>query len=340
MLAAALSLLSAAYAQSAEAAAHDSIRSSKTVIPSGRNIGVILNTDGVTVAELSEFDTADGKSASPSKNAGIAEGDMITEINGKRIKSTAEFDQALENLTCGDISAEITHCGKKTKLLISPERSKADQKYHIGMTVRDAATGIGTMTFYDPENHTFAALGHGICNAENGETIPSDGGIILASDVVAVKKGERGVPGELKGVFRKDGEALGNIIQNNDCGIFGEYTTFPKTCAETAVSPKNEVHTGAAYIMADIGGGTVREYKAEITRVMPRSTAPSKGMTIKIRDDELIKKTGGIVRGMSGSPIIQDGKLVGAVTHVFVNDPTRGYGIFIENMLAETEKIK
>lgn len=348
-LAAALSVLSAAYAQTAvyaqtfEAAEHGfettEAHTVKTVIPSGRSIGVILDTDGVIVTELEAFDT-DGGRASPARDAGIAEGDIITEINGKRIKSTAEFEDTLKELGGEDISAEIMRKDKKMSLLIKPALSKNNKSCQIGAEVRDAATGIGTMTFYDPHEHTFAALGHGICSAESGETIPSSGGKILASDVVAVKKGERGSPGELKGVFGEDGEILGSISFNGECGIFGKYFADTKIGTETEISPKSAVHTGKAYIRADVGDGSIGEYEVEITRVMTRSTAPSKGMIIKIRDERLIKKTGGIVRGMSGSPIIQDGKLIGAVTHVFVNDPTKGYGIFIENMLAETEKIK
>lgn len=305
----------------------------RSVIPGGKSIGVILSTDGVTVASVAEFETEDGRTVSPAKEAGIAAGDFITELNGQRLKSVAELNKTVEKLQGEGISAEVVRRDKKINLLITPQKAKDDGKYRIGAWIKDAASGIGTLSFYDPQSHGFAALGHGICSTENGNLLSVDNGSILASTIVSVRRGEKGIPGELKGVFQENKEVLGSILKNSECGIYGRYYAEPENAEKVPIAAKGEVHTGAAQILADVEGSRVRSYGVEILRVMPDSRESSKSMVIKICDEELINKTGGIVQGMSGSPIIQDGKLIGAITHVFVNDPTRGYGIFAERML-------
>jgi stage IV sporulation protein B len=225
--------------------------------------------------------------------------------------------------------------------LVTPKVSQSDGSFKIGAWVKDAASGIGTLTFYDPDSKSFAALGHGICDTETGELLTIGNGQILASSIVSIDKGEKGIPGELNGIFKDDSPILGEIKSNNNCGIFGtSESDLLSTANRIPVAARDEVKPGSAYILANIEGNKIEKFNIEIIRIMPKAISSQKGMIIRITDEKLISKTGGIVQGMSGSPILQNGRIVGAVTHVFVNDPTRGYGIFIENMLAEAEKAK
>lgn len=322
-------------------ATHDiAVRSSaKKVIPGGTGLGVILSTNGVLVVSTAEIESESG-SLSPAQNAGIRAGDMITAYGGTKISDVAELNRAVASQGSQNSAVCVNRGGKNLELLISPALSASDNSYKIGAWVKDAASGIGTLTYYDPESDTFAALGHGICANDSEKVLEIDGGNILASTIVSVQKGERGTAGELNGVFAKGQEVLGSIERNTTCGIFGK-ADIPLADGEALdVAKKNEIHIGSAQILATVDGNTPKAYSIEIKRVMPQSDKSSKGMILQVTDSELIEKTGGIVRGMSGSPIIQDGKLIGAVTHVFLNDPTRGYGIFIENMLAEADKVE
>lgn len=311
----------------------------RSVIPCGRSIGVILCANGAAVTEVSEFETTDGRNVSPAKEAGISAGDVIVGFDEKSVASVAQLNRAVECAEGRDVSAEIMRRNKKISLSVKAQRAKTDDKLHIGVWVKDAYSGIGTLTFYDPSTHRFAALGHGISDSASGELAAADGGSIFASAIVSVKKGARGEAGELKGVFGENGEKLGSITQNSECGIFGVYTADADAELGTPipVAAKSEVRTGDAYILSEVEPNKIGRYKVEITRIMPGNGSVTKGMAIKICDEELAEKTGGIVRGMSGSPIIQDGKLIGAVTHVFLNNPMRGYGIFAENMLNAAE---
>lgn len=315
------------------------VSAEKLLIPSGKSIGVILSTNGVMVVNVCEIETANDGSVSPAKEAGIKSGDFIQSIGGSNISSVGELNEKISMSKGEAVPITVMRKGKTIQTLISPKIAKNDGEWRIGAWVKDAASGIGTMTYYDPNDSSFAALGHGICDAESGEVIDVDGGNILNSTIVSVNKGEKGAPGELKGVFSENKNVIGEIEINSQSGIFGKTTQIPQRDA-LCVAEKSEVHEGKAKILANVEGNIVDEFDIEIVRVMPLSMATQKGIVLKVTDEKLIEKTGGIVQGMSGSPIIQNGKLVGAVTHVFVNDPTRGYGIFIENMLAEAEKIK
>lgn len=305
----------------------------RRVVPSGKSIGVTLSTDGVMVVSVTELESR-GSMKSPAKDAGIKSGDLIKNFNGSEISGVDELNEAVSETNGARAAVTVMRGDRAVETLITPVKADEDGEYRIGAWVKDAASGIGTMTFYDAEKGTFAALGHGICDPKGGGVIAIDSGTILSSEIVSVQKGERGVPGELKGVFSEERSVLGSIVQNNGCGIYGKIGgDFPVGGESMPVAAKSEVHTGKAYILASVEGKTVEKFDAEIVRVMTQASPNPKSMVVRIIDPKLIEKTGGIVQGMSGCPIIQDEKLIGAITHVFVNDPTRGYAIFAEWML-------
>lgn len=307
----------------------------KMLIPVGKTVGITVSVKGVSVINTAEFETSDGKVYSPAADAGILPGDRITKINGREITSARELEKISGESKDKEISVEYDRNGSRAETKISPKTDVSDNKVRMGVWIKDSASGIGTMTFIDPESGKFGALGHGICEGD-GAVVPISGGRISNAEITSVQKGEKGIPGELVGIFSEDEKTCGEVEMNTDNGIFGNIA--PNTLNNTDsraiyTASRSEVTEGAATILSNIEGNQVREYSAEIVKINDDKDA-SKGMIIKITDSELIEKTGGIVRGMSGSPIIQNGKLVGAITHVFINNPVRGYGIFIEKMLS------
>ena len=311
------------------------------VIPGGKSIGVTLNTNGVVVTGLSEISLYGGKQISPAKDAGIKPGDIIKFFNNEPISSVAELSAAIKNSNAAACTVTLNRDNKTVKTSVLPKISADDGQIKIGAWVKDAASGIGTITFYNPETNFFAALGHGICDADSGNILDVSDGEILNSTIVSVDKGKKGSPGELNGVFSESSLCLGHITENRQSGICGNVTDdFSLSHQPVQIAKKEEIKTGTAYILANVEGNLIEKFDIEIIRIISGNNTSSKNMIIKITDSRLLEKTGGIVQGMSGCPIIQNGKLIGAVTHVFVNDPTKGYGIFIENMLAEAEKIK
>ena len=215
---------------------------------------------------------------------------------------------------------------------VMPVQSEFDGNYRGGIWVRDSTAGIGIITFYRPETGMFGGLGHGICDADTGNLMPLGKGEIVPVTICGVQKGRQGDAGELKGYFTDD-HAVGRLQQNSDAGVYGTMDTIPVTGEAVTTARKQEVHTGPAEILTTIEGNTPRRYEAIIESVDLREDKDVKNLVVRITDETLLQTTGGIVQGMSGSPILQDGKLVGAVTHVFIHDPTRGYGILIEDML-------
>lgn len=311
----------------------------RLLVPVGKTVGVTVNMHGISVVNTAEFETADGRNISPAKEAGICAGDVILKINGKDVCSSAELVKLTEKSGDNSICLTVRRDEKEFETEIKPEKEMSDGVYKLGVWIKDSSSGIGTLTYYDPETLRFGALGHGICNDELLTDI--NGGEILNAEVASLRRGEKGAPGELIGVFTEKENALGEIFSNTDCGIFGKLDKKPEFSDEAPIetASREEVTTGEATILSNVEGDEIAEYSVEIVKIN-KDESSLRGMIIRITDDRLIEKTGGILQGMSGSPIIQNGKLIGAVTHVFVNDPTRGYGIFIENMLAEAEKIK
>ena len=300
-------------------------RTVSELIPVGQTVGVKLFSDGVLVVGFS-----DGES--PAKDCGLKEGDVITAICGQSLDTIEEFRQLLaEN---GEDAAALTvKRGSRTiELSAEPEKDE-DGEYRLGAWVRDSMAGIGTMTFFDPQSGTFGALGHGVTDVDTGQLLPLDHGSIMDASVKAVKKGERASPGELKGDFSVQRD-VGTVTVNSSGGIFGTVADpdFLSGGTPVPVAAAGQITTGPATILATVSGSDVREYRVELVRLYG-ADEPTRNLLLRITDPALLSATGGIVQGMSGSPILQNGRIVGAVTHVLLNDPTRGYGIFIENML-------
>ncbi len=290
----------------------------KELVPGGGVIGLELQNGTVTVAGFSD--------GSPAEAAGVQEGDRITAVDGKPVTGTADVREAL-NHSKGSVALTVVREEKEQTVRLSPTITADGPK--LGVYLKDGITGIGTVTFYDPESGRFGALGHGV-NTPDGKLLRLKTGSIYDARVASVRKGEAGKPGQLMGAVT-DADAMGTLDRNTACGVFGKCKT-PENARALPVGEANEVHAGQATILSTVDEG-VREYSVEIVKIYSGHRGEGRNMLLRVTDEQLLETTGGIVQGMSGSPIIQDGKLIGAVTHVLVNDPTTGYGIFIENML-------
>ena len=305
------------------------------LIPCGDIVGIKVDTTGVMVLGVGEFES-DHDIVSPCKGL-IEVGDIILACNGKEVDSKEDFRDAIEMCNSRKVVLDISHKGEEKKVTVSPCYSKAENEYKIGLWIKDSTQGIGTMTYINPDNGHFGALGHGITDTQTHILTPIRTGEVMEVSITKIKKGEKGAPGELGGIIDYGEESkLGEICLNNALGIYGKVdSNYLRTKKNEAlpIAFQDEVHEGRASIMFYLTGLGVKEYEVEIQKVSKYSNEPSKGMVIRIVDPELLTLTNGIIQGMSGSPILQDGKIIGAVTHVFVHDPTRGYGIFIENML-------
>jgi len=315
------------------AAVPASVSSARTLVPLGRAVGIKLFSDGVMVVGLSEIPTEQG-SCSPARRCGLHRGDIITHINSEEVDSIEEVHALLQTLSGQKMSIRATRGEKKIQLTAQAVQCSTDGTYKLGAWIRDSMAGIGTMTFYDPLTGVFGALGHGISDVDTALLMPLESGAVMHASVTDVKKGLEGHPGELHGTFRTDLE-LGQLSANTSGGIFGTLCeqALPAECASLPIASRGQVQTGPATILSNIAGEQVEAYSIEIVRIYPDIDSDTRDLMLKVTDARLLDRTGGIVQGMSGSPIIQNGRIVGAVTHVLVNDPTRGYGIFIENML-------
>ena len=304
----------------------------RALVPVGSTIGIELKSDGVSIVGLCDV-AVDGGSVSPARDAGLQAGDKIVNINGRKIESSADFLTEAAEFSDAPSVLTVQRGGKDMTFTVTPAENEHGA-YQLGLWLRDGVSGIGTMTYYDPESGSFGALGHGINDNETGALVDIQSGTITSSEVVDVVKGSEGTPGELCGKINGD-DVLGQITMNTPCGIFGvldcgiDGDTLP-------VASESEIVLGPATILSNAGGAETREYDVEISRIY-RSSHDSRSMLLCITDPELLSATGGIVQGMSGSPILQNGKLIGAVTHVLISDPTRGYGISMENMLRAAE---
>lgn len=306
------------------------------VVPCGMPFGIRLFTNGVMIVGLADIQTDTGIE-NPASLAGLKVGDIITEIQGKPVTTNEEVAEAVENSEGKSLKMVVRREDSKQSILLHPVLSESDGLYKAGLWVRSSTAGIGTLTFYDPSVKSFAGLGHGICDSDTGELMPLLSGDIVPVTISGITKGKQGKPGELRGYFSDD-TAMGNLTANDVSGVFGTMDHTPDGTA-LKVAMKQEVKTGPVKILTTIDGGTPQCYNAVIEKIDYRDNVQSKNMVIRIIDKKLLIQTGGIVQGMSGSPILQNNKLVGAVTHVFVNDPSRGYGIFAENMLAASQAV-
>lgn len=309
------------------------------LVPGGQSIGIKLNTIGVLVVGHHLVSTDEGRN-SPGEAAGIKVGDIITEINGKAIQRMADVSEMVQS--AGEenkpLSLVIKREEKTIRTKLTPQKDESEQSYKLGLYIRDSAAGIGTMTFYHPGTKKYGALGHVISDADTKKPIVVKDGQIVSSTVTSIEKGSNGDPGEKLARFSPDKEVIGNIKRNSPFGIFGALKNNIQNDLMDEALPitlSHQVKEGPAEILTVVDGTKVERFDIEIVSSIPQKFPAIKGMVLKVTDEELLKKTGGIVQGMSGSPIIQDGKIIGAVTHVFVNDPTSGYGVHIEWMLHE-----
>lgn len=293
------------------------------LIPCGTPFGIRVRSDGVMVVSVGND--------SPAAESGIKQGDVITSVNGVAVTTNNEISDAVQ---LSDGSAEVILTRGESKLCLSvPTKKNSDGTLKIGAWVRDSAAGIGTMTWYDPQTGKFGGLGHAVSDVTTGQCVPLSGGEITAARISGIVRGKKGEAGELCGSF-VSGETMGKVTANTEVGVFGTAEP-PADGAAIPMAFRHEAECGRAVILTTVDDGGVRKYDIEIERINLLDMTGSKSMVIRITDPALIEKTGGIVRGMSGSPIIQNGRLVGAVTHVLLNDPTRGYAVFAESMMEE-----
>jgi len=308
------------------------------LILGGNSIGVSLNTKGVLVVAVTDIIGIDGKNYNPARTAGIKAGDSIIDINGEKVKNAEHVVQLLNDLKDSSIKITIERNGANFVTSVTPVQSLQDNCYRLGIWVRDKTAGIGTLTFYDEKSKNFGALGHGITDIDTGKLLNVRNGKIMDAKIANIEQGKKGEPGEIKGIFYETENTVGDIKENTNFGIYGKLNDeFIKNNRAEAlpIGFRDEVKEGKAYILTTINDNKIQKYEIEILKKQQQFSPESKSMVIKITDEKLLNKTGGIVQGMSGSPIIQDDKIIGAVTHVFVNDPTKGYGLYIEWMLEQ-----
>ncbi|MDR1117573.1 MAG: SpoIVB peptidase [Oscillospiraceae bacterium] len=307
----------------------------RMLIPLGYTAGIKMFADGVLVVGISQESSMTQKN--PAKAAGLEPGDVITEINSVKITSTEELKNEVQK--GGKLRISLLRNGTVKDVELTPVAADENGALKIGAWVRDSMAGIGTLTFYDPQSGVFGALGHGINDIDTAALMPLSTGALVPSSIASVRKGEAGSPGELKGSFDVNGE-YGALYANTEHGVFGK---MQMSDIKTSVEPlpaasKNEIKLGKAAILSNVDGKNIEEFEIEITKIYLDGGKAPRDMSIEITDERLIEKTGGIVQGMSGSPIIQNGRIIGAVTHVLINQPRKGYAIFIENMLASSDK--
>ena len=305
------------------------------LIPSGEAFGLKMLTDGVYVTD---YGSVDGVVSvrSPARDGGILVGDVIVSVNGRKVSSSNQLAEAVQ-LSGERTELVVIRGGEELKISLTPEKSRNDGMYKLGIWTRDSCAGIGTLTYYDRSNGTYGGLGHSVCDSDTGMTLPLSSGETVPVCINEVIKGVNGCPGELCGSFMS-ASPTGNIMMNTECGLFGYSNRIPDKDS-IPMAFKQDIQIGEATILTTVDGMTPQSYDIVIEKVNYNSDSAVKNMVIRITDKKLLSKTGGIVQGMSGSPIIQNGKIVGAVTHVFVNDISRGYAIFVENMYGMSKKL-
>lgn len=310
------------------------------VIPGGQTIGVKVKSSGILVVGFHSVNVEQDKKISPGEEAQIQLGDLITSINGTALNDVSKVSHIVEEAGKNGRSLDLTivRKDKQIHIALKPSFDVVDKAYRLGIYIRDSAAGVGTLTFYAPKQGVYGALGHMITDMDTQTPIVVGGGEIVHSKVTSITKSHNGTPGEKRAHFTKDSKTLGNIVSNTQFGIFGKMSEMPEYGRLKEAIPvgfSHEIKEGKAHILTVVEGQKVERFEIEIVHVATQPTAATKGMVIKITDSRLLESTGGIVQGMSGSPIIQSGKIIGAVTHVFVNDPTSGYGCFIQWMLQD-----
>ncbi|ETI87773.1 SpoIVB peptidase [Clostridium butyricum] len=310
--------------------------------PGGVPIGVRVSSEGVLVVGYSDIEINNEKEESPGKVGGLEIGDVILKINGIEMHNSRDLVKAIKQSEKDSIKVDILRHGENiTKIVTLKKENNKD--YKIGLWIRDSTAGVGTMTFYDDTSKKFGALGHPITDSDTNEPFLIKDGDVIESSIISIRKGEKGSPGELKGIFINESNPTGEIDKNTQSGIFGQLNSNilqKSDIKRLKVGFRDEIVPGKAKIITTIDENGPQEYEIEIEKLLNQNVASSKSMVIKVTDPRLLEKTGGIVQGMSGSPIIQNNKIVGAVTHVLINKPDTGYGIYIEWMLQDAGIIK
>lgn len=311
-----------------------------TVVPLGNSIGMKLYTKGVLVVGMSQIETDNNEKKKPYENSGIEQGDTILEVNNNAVENTEDLIKEVEKSEGNTINIKYLRNEKTMQTDITPVKSK--NTYKIGLWVRDAAAGVGTLTFYEPKTNLFMALGHGISDIDTEEIVNIANGELVTANIVSITKGRKGYPGEIRGTIDQ-GRTIGTIYKNTNFGVYGtvknkNYLEADLT-KEMEVATRSEIKEGKAQIICQLENSNKKKYDIEIEKIYTNNNQNNKSMLIKITDKELLEKTGGIIQGMSGAPIIQEGKFIGAVTNVLVNDPTQGYGVFADIMIKEMRSI-
>ena len=310
--------------------------SSQNVVPLGNPVGIKIFTDGVLIVGMSAVETENGP-ATPAKEAGLQTGDVILAINGESVATNGDVASRIENSGGEHLTLSLRRDSTSLTAELCPQKS-TDGTYKAGLWVRDSSAGIGTLTFYYPATGAIAGLGHGVCDVDTGELLPALTGELVNAEIIGINKSTAGATGELKGRFTSDGK-IASLLENCDKGIYGlcgaEYSSPNQP---VTVAMRQQVSTGDAQILCCVDG-LVRAYDIRIESIRLKDDNALQNMVVEVTDPDLLQATGGIVQGMSGSPILQNGMLVGAVTHVFVNQPTKGYAIFAETMLKEAQSL-
>jgi stage IV sporulation protein B len=301
------------------------------LVAGGRAVGIRMNTDGVVVAGETQVETDSGE-AEPAADAGLEAGDVIVRFGGADIHTAEDFVKAASRMSGGPVEVTVRRSGEEKKLTVTPVKDR-DGALKLGLWLRDGIAGVGTITFCDPATGVYGALGHGITDADTGQLLPLGSGSLEDTSIVGIVKGRSGAPGQLSGCTDESG-VCGSIVMNTEYGIFGILSDGGASLGDTMEC--GELKTGDATILTTLSGSSVGSYKVRINRLYQDPSGER--VMITVTDKALLDTAGGIVQGMSGSPIIQDGKLVGAVTHVLVNDPTRGYGLSIQDMIAQAQE--
>ncbi len=304
------------------------------LIPVGRAVGIQMSSQGLLVENVCPVDTPNGQQT-PAQKAGIKAGDIIVSVNGQKMQDGASFQKAVSMSGENAIKIKLVRGDEQKDVNVTPVKD-TNGVYKVGIRVRDTINGIGTITYVDPDTGEYGSLGHGICSGENGLLIPLKQGSLMQASVNRVVKGIAGTPGCLQGDFNTQCD-IGTVEKNTLTGIYGTFSdnSYYKNLKPMEVASSDEIKTGEAIILSNIEGDEVKEYTCQIEKVYGAGGEYDRSMTIRITDNTLIEKTGGIVQGMSGSPVIQNGKIIGAVTHVLVSDPTKGYAIQIDKMLEQ-----
>lgn len=300
----------------------------RTLIPGGQAVGVALKTRGVLVV------------SDAAKSRALRAGDVILSADGKNVESTKALSEQVGTAQTDTVRLEVLRGGQTITVDAQAEPDPSDGRRKLGVWVRDSTAGVGTLTYIDPANQAYGALGHAIVDADTGRLLAAREGAILHASIVGVTKGQSGKAGELKGNFLKAGEQIGSLMENCEYGIYGVLDDMPENLLYPQglrAGARSAVHTGTASIIATVDADGPQEYGVEIVRCFAQSEPSQKGMILRVTDERLLEKTGGIVQGMSGSPILQDGRIIGAVTHVYLSDATQGYGMYIEWMLEKSD---